>query len=117
FDEEDVSCYGMVRVTPLGLYAIRTRMLEAGLTAPAVGELADKGADVLLDGIAHYPQDAARAETTGWIAGRAAQDAARELLAAARGADAGAPLRRLHAQQALSLVGADAEPAVREVLD
>ncbi|WMX47667.1 hypothetical protein RGF97_26625 [Streptomyces roseicoloratus] len=117
FDEEDVSRYGMVRLTPLGLYAIRTRMLEAGLTAPAVGELADKGADVLLDGIAHYPQEAARAETTGWIAGRAAQDAARELLAAARGADAGAPLRRLHAQQALSLVGADAEPAVREVLD
>ncbi|MFF6775139.1 hypothetical protein ACFY8W_16460 [Streptomyces sp. NPDC012637] len=117
FDEEDVSRYGMVRLTPLGLYAIRVRMLEAGLSVPAVGELADKGADVLLDGIAHYPQDAARAETTGWIAGRAAQDAARELLAAARGTDAGAPLRRLHAQQALSLVGADAEPAVREVLD
>ncbi|MFD0370726.1 hypothetical protein [Streptomyces sp. NPDC127114] len=117
FDEEDVSRYGMVRLTPLGLYAIRARMLEAGLAAPAVGELADKGADVLLDGIAHYPQEAARAETAGWIAGRAAQDAARELLAAARGGDAGAPLRRLHAQQALSLVGADAEPAVREVLD
>ncbi|MGW4158976.1 hypothetical protein [Streptomyces sp. NPDC004788] len=117
FDDEDVSRYGMVRLTPLGLYGVRARMLEAGLTAPAVGELADKGADVLLDGLAHYPQAAARAETAGWLAARDAATAARELLAAARGSDPGAPLRRLHAQQALSLVGPDAEPAVREVLD
>ncbi|MER6853316.1 hypothetical protein ABT333_37450, partial [Streptomyces flaveolus] len=34
-----------------------------------------------------------------------------------RGSDAGAPLRRLRCQQALSLVGAGAEPALREVLD
>ncbi|MGW5421490.1 hypothetical protein [Streptomyces sp. NPDC003943] len=117
FDDEDVSRYGMVRLTPLGLYGVRARMLEAGLTAPAVGELADKGADVLLDGLAHYPQAAARAETAGWLAARDASTAAAELLAAARGSDPGAPLRRLHAQQALSLVGPDAEPAVREVLD
>ncbi|MFF0753806.1 hypothetical protein [Streptomyces sp. NPDC004267] len=117
FDDEDVSRYGMVRLTPLGLYGVRARMLEAGLTAPAVGELAGKGAEVLLDGLAHYPQAAARAETAGWLAARDAATAARELLAAARGADAGAPLRRLHVQQALSLVGPDAEPAVREVLD
>ncbi|MEU7031173.1 hypothetical protein AB0A60_31340 [Streptomyces sp. NPDC046275] len=117
FDEEDVSRYGMVRLTPLGLYGVRARMLEAGLVVPVVGELADKGAEVLLDGIAHYPQEAARAETEGWLAGREAPAAARELLAAARGTDPGAPLRRLHAQQALSLVGPEAEPAVREVLD
>ncbi|MFF5972780.1 hypothetical protein ACFY7C_14795 [Streptomyces sp. NPDC012769] len=116
-DEEDVSRYGLVRLTPLGLYGIRARMLEAGLGAPAVGDLADKGADVLLDGIASYPQDAARAETVGWLAGRDGAAAARELLAAARGSDPGAPVRRLHAQQALSLVGPEAEPAVREVLD
>ncbi|MFI8516305.1 hypothetical protein ACIGEZ_00530 [Streptomyces sp. NPDC085481] len=116
-DDEDVSRYGMVRLTPLGLYGVRARMLEAGLTAPVVGELADQGADVLLDAIAHYPQDAARAETSGWLTARKPADAARELLAAARGTDPGSPLRRLHAQQALSLVGAEAEPAVREVLD
>ncbi|MFD3947871.1 hypothetical protein [Streptomyces sp. NPDC058579] len=116
-DDEDVSRYGMVRLTPLGLYGVRSRMLEAGLDAPAVGELADKGADVLLDGLATYPERAARAETVGWLEGRDAVGAARELLAAARGADAGSPLRRLHCQQALSLVGAEAEPAVREVLD
>ncbi|MFE4060740.1 hypothetical protein ACFXP3_31360 [Streptomyces sp. NPDC059096] len=116
-DEDDVSRYGMVRLTPLGLYGIRSRMLEAGVTAPVVGELADKDAHALLDGIAHFPEPAARAETEQWRAGRAPLDAVRELLAAARGRDAGAPLRRLQCQQALSLVGAEAEAAVREVLD
>ncbi|MFB8127370.1 hypothetical protein ACFVG1_15360 [Streptomyces bacillaris] len=119
-DEEDVTRYGMVRLTPLGLYGIRARMLEAGAAAPAVGDLADKGADALLDGIAYYPEAAARAEIQLWLAGRGADGvvpAAAELLAAARGTDEGAPLRRLHCQQALALAGEEAEPAVRAVLD
>ncbi|MFF3318783.1 hypothetical protein ACFYV5_25235 [Streptomyces sp. NPDC003035] len=116
-DDEDVTRYGMVRLTPLGLYGVRARMLEAGVDAPAVGELADKGADVLLDGLASYPESAARAETVTWLAGRDELTAARELLGAARGTDTGSPLRRLHCQQALSLVSVAAEPAVREVLD
>ncbi|GGS57751.1 hypothetical protein AB0E75_21390 [Streptomyces griseoviridis] len=116
-DDTDVARYGMVRLTPLGLYGLRARLLEAGFTAPAVGDLADKGADVLLDGTAGYPPAAAHAETEGWLARRDALTAARELLAAARGTDAGAPLRRLRCQQALALVGPDAEPALREVLD
>ncbi|MFC7791899.1 hypothetical protein [Streptomyces cinereoruber] len=116
-DDEDVTRYGMVRLTPLGLYGVRARMLEAGVGAPAVGDLADKGADALLDGIAGYPEAAAREETAAWLAGRDALGAARELLHAARGSDPGSPLRRLHCQQTLSLVGPEAEPAVREVLD
>jgi hypothetical protein len=116
-DETDVSRYGMVRLTPLGLYGLRSRLLEAGFTAPAVGDLADKGADALLDGTATFPPAAAHAETDQWLARREPLAAARELLAAARGSDAGAPLRRLRCQQALSLVGVSAEPALREVLD
>jgi hypothetical protein len=116
-DEEDVSRYGLVRLTPLGLYGIRARMLEAGIDAPAVGDLADKGADALLDGLAHFPEVSARAETEQWLARRSPADAARELLTASQGTDAGAPLRRLHCQQALTLVGPQAEPAVRAVLD
>ncbi|MET7379759.1 hypothetical protein ABZT08_13145 [Streptomyces sp. NPDC005526] len=115
-DEMDVARYGMVRLTPLGRYGLRSRLLEAGFEAPAVGDLADKGADALLDGTAHFPPAAAQAETEQWLARREALGAARELLAAARGGDAGAPLRRLRCQQALSLVGAQAEPALREVL-
>ncbi|MFE9122995.1 hypothetical protein [Streptomyces sp. NPDC007172] len=115
-DDEDVARYGMVRLTPLGLYGVRARMLEAGVDAPAVGDLADKGADALLDGIAYFPELSARAETEQWLARRQPADAAGELLAAARGDDAGGPLRRLHCQQALALTGASAEPAVRQVL-
>ncbi|MFF1320781.1 hypothetical protein ACFVZZ_15300 [Streptomyces chartreusis] len=116
-DDTDVSSYGMVRLTPLGLYGMRARLLEAGCEAPAAGDLADKGADVLLDGTATFPQAAAQTETEQWLARRESLAAARELLAAARGGDAGAPLRRLRCQQALSLVGPEAEPALREVLD
>ncbi|MEK0100277.1 hypothetical protein WDA79_17600 [Streptomyces sp. A475] len=117
FDDSDVTRYGMVRLTPLGLYGVRARMVDAGLDAPVVGDLADKGADTLLDGTSTFPQAAAQAEIEQWLARRRPLAAARELLAAARGADAGAPLRRLRCQQALSLAGGEAEPALREVLD
>ncbi|MEU6349423.1 hypothetical protein ABZ896_08870 [Streptomyces sp. NPDC047072] len=116
-DETDVSRYGMVRLTPLGLFGLRSRLLEAGIAAPAVGDLADKGADALLDGTSVFPPAAAQAETEQWLDRREPLAAARELLAAARGSDEGAPLRRLRCQQALSLVGTVAEPALREVLD
>ncbi|MEU5162185.1 hypothetical protein AB0G74_21620 [Streptomyces sp. NPDC020875] len=116
-DDEDVSRYGLVRLTPLGLYGVRARMLEAGVDAPAVGDLAGKGADVLLDGLAHYPESAARSETEQWLARHEPATATRELLAAARGRDEGAPLRRLSCQQALTLIGPEGEPEVRAVLD
>ncbi|WP_406738783.1 hypothetical protein OG365_27695 [Streptomyces sp. NBC_00853] len=116
-DDEDVSRYGMVRLTPLGLYGIRARMLEAGVDAPAVGELAEKGADALLDAVSFYSENAAQAEIEQWLAGRELPAAAAELLAAARGDDEGGPLRRLRCQQALAPAGPEAEPAVRSVLD
>jgi len=116
-DEEDVSRYGMVRLTPLGIYAIRSRMLDAGVDAPIVGDLADKGADVLLDTLPGHPESAAHTEAELWLGRRTPDAAARELLAAARGDDEDAPLRRLTCQQTLSLVGGAAEPALREVLD
>ncbi|TSB18795.1 hypothetical protein [Streptomyces benahoarensis] len=115
--DEDVTRYGMVRLTPLGVYAVRARMQEAGVYAPAVGDLRDAAAGTLLDALPDYPEDLAREESEQWLAPRTPLDAARELLVAARGDDEGAPLRRLAAQQTLALVGADAEPALREVLD
>ncbi|NEA49051.1 hypothetical protein G3I35_22965, partial [Streptomyces sp. SID10815] len=78
-DETDVSRYGMVRLTPLGLYGIRARLLDAGHEAPAVGDLADKGADALLDGTAAFPPAAAHAETELWLTRREPLAAAGEL--------------------------------------
>lgn len=69
-DEEDIARYGMVRLTALGLYGVRARMREAGVEAPAIGELADKGADALLAAVSHYPEHAAQAEIEQWLAGR-----------------------------------------------
>ncbi|UQI44205.1 hypothetical protein M1P56_07480 [Streptomyces sp. HU2014] len=116
-EEEDVSRYGLVSLTPLGLFAVRSRMLDAGIDAPAVGDLADEGADVLLAALPGHPEQAAREETELWLARREPLAAARDLLAAARGADEDAPRRRLSCQQTLSLVGGEAEPALREVID
>ncbi|GAA3106743.1 hypothetical protein GCM10017687_18250 [Streptomyces echinatus] len=90
-DDTDVTRYGIVRLTPLGVYGLRARLLEAGFEAPAVGELAGKGADALLDGTARFGRSAARAETEQWLDSREPLAAARELLAAARGAGRGRP--------------------------
>ncbi|MFJ6659976.1 hypothetical protein ACIQNG_27050 [Streptomyces sp. NPDC091377] len=116
-DDADVSRYGMVRLTALGRHGLRARLLESGVDAPLVGELADKDAHALFDGTAAFGPRAALAETEQWLARREPLAAARELLTAARGTDPGGPLRRLRCQQALSLVGGAAEPALREVLD
>ncbi|MFH0244897.1 hypothetical protein ACGRHY_21295 [Streptomyces sp. HK10] len=116
-DEEDVARYGMVRLTPLGLYGVRQRLLEAGVHAPVVGDLAQEGAEKLLAALPGHGEEAARHEIELWLTRRAPLEAARELLAAARGDDRDAPRRRLACQQALSITGAEAEPALREVLD
>lgn len=115
-DDEDVSRYGVVRLTPLGLYALRRRMLADGLAAPLVGELAGEDAYVLLDALLRLPDQVAQTEAEAWLENRKPAEAAAALLDAARGADDRAPARRLACQQALAVVGAEAEPAVRDVL-
>ncbi|MCH6159624.1 hypothetical protein [Streptomyces marispadix] len=116
-DDEDVSRYGMVRLTPLGIHGVRQRLLEAGAEAPAVGDLADVDASRLLGALSAYTEENAQAEIESWLAARTPLQAARELLTAARGSDEAAPSRRLSCQQALSLIGTDAEPALRDVLE
>jgi len=115
-DDADVSRYGVVRLTPLGLYALRRRMLAEGLVAPLVGELAGEDAYVLLDALPRLPDAVAQTEAEAWLEDRKPAEAAAALLDAARGADDRAPARRLACQQALAVAGGEAEPAVRDVL-
>ncbi len=115
--DEEVARYGMVRLSPLGVAAVRQRLADSGVRAPVVGELAGQDAAALLDALVTFPEPAAYAEAEAWLAGRPPVEAARGLLAAARGAGPGAPARRLACQQTLSRLGTQAEPALREVLD
>lgn len=116
-DDEDVTKYGMVKLTPLGLHGVRERMREAGIEAPLVGDLAERPAEELLAALPAYTEESAQGEIEAWLAARKPLEAARELLAAARGSDEEGPARRLSCQQALSLAGPEAEPALRGVLD
>jgi hypothetical protein len=115
-DPEEISRYGLARLTPLGVHGLRELLTAAGATAPVAGDLADAPGRELLDALAGYPDHLARAEADLWLADRKPADAARELLAASRGDDPAAPSRRLMCQQTLTLVGPEAEPALREVL-
>ncbi|MGP3970850.1 hypothetical protein [Streptomyces sp. 6N223] len=116
-EEMDLESFGRVRLTTLGLYGVRRRMVEAGLDAPVVGDLRHAEAAELLAAIPFRPEPAAREEAELWLAEHQPLDAVRQLLAAARGADPEAPGRRLGCQLVLSLVDGRGEEALREVLD
>ncbi|MDT0306749.1 hypothetical protein RM780_07205 [Streptomyces sp. DSM 44917] len=108
--------YGRVRLTPLGLYGVRRRLLADGFDAPLTGELASSDAATLLAALALHPEGAAHEEARLWLAGRDPLGAARALLAAARGADPEGPGRRMACQLVLAQLDERAEAAVREVL-
>ncbi|MFD8783493.1 hypothetical protein [Kitasatospora sp. NPDC059599] len=116
-DKEESARFGLVRLTPLGQYGIRQWLLEDGYDAPLVGELAQGDAAELLRAVCESVNVLPDEELRVWTTGREPVAAARELLAAARGSDAYGPLRRMLCVSALDLLGADAGPAVREVLD
>ncbi|MFJ6382155.1 hypothetical protein ACIQI7_19395 [Kitasatospora sp. NPDC092039] len=116
-DEEESARFGLVRLTPLGQYGIRQWLLEDGYDAPLVGDLARGDAAELLRGVCESANVLPEEELRVWTAGREPVAAARELLAAARGADGYGPLRRMLCVSALNLLGPDAAPAVREVTD
>ncbi|WP_327074330.1 hypothetical protein OG196_30595 [Kitasatospora purpeofusca] len=115
-DEAESARFGLVRLTPLGQYGIRQWLLEDGYDAPLVGDLAQGDAAELLRGVSEAANVLPEEELKVWIEGREPAAAARELLEAARGNDAYAPMRRMLCHSALTLIGAPAEPAVREVL-
>ncbi|WP_307845599.1 hypothetical protein [Planomonospora sp. ID67723] len=59
----------LVRLTPLGTWAVRERMLAWGRDLPLVGELVAAAPAELLGTVAdHYPPETARAEVDRWLA-------------------------------------------------
>ncbi|MFJ4680024.1 hypothetical protein [Kitasatospora sp. NPDC088783] len=115
--EEDAARFGTVRLTPLGQYAVREWLLADGYDAPLVGDLADQDGPAFLRALAENGQLFAEPELKAWLAARDPRDAARELLAGARGRDAQSPVRRYYCVLGLGELGEDAAPLVREAVD
>ncbi|WP_441249785.1 hypothetical protein [Kitasatospora sp. McL0602] len=116
-EDADSDRFGLVRLTPLGQFAVRQWLLEDGYDAPLIGELAQGDAEALLRGISETANVIPGRELLAWLSGREPVAAARELLDAARGLDTYSPVRRLLCLQAMDLLGTDAREAVVEVVD
>ncbi|HEU5159826.1 MAG TPA: hypothetical protein VFU43_22715 [Streptosporangiaceae bacterium] len=101
-------------LTPLGVWGVRQLLLADGYTAPLVGELADRTADELVAALAWHRAATADEEIELWLAGRAPEKAAGDLVGVMAG---GGPGVRNLAAAVLQRVDAAAEPVVRAALD
>lgn len=98
------------RLTPLGSWAVWVKLEQICVAAQSPAGNIEQSAEAMLRGCARLTPGPARAEYRAWLAARSAGSAVEELLVAARGDDA---LLRGLAFEALRVVGAPAEPAVR----
>ncbi len=69
----------LVALTPIGLWAVRELLLEQGVPAPLVGELAGEDAEYVCLRLAGVRQEVAEAELAAWVAARSPRAAADEL--------------------------------------
>ncbi|MGW1893119.1 hypothetical protein ACWCP6_23170 [Streptomyces sp. NPDC002004] len=105
---------GQATLTPLGSWAVWVKLEQICVAAQSPAGNIEQAAEDMLRGCARLRPNAARAEYRAWLAARTVSSAVTELIAAARGEDA---LLRGLAFDALRVVGAPAEPAVRAVVD
>jgi len=103
----------VARLTPLGLAAVRTQLAESGVEIPLLPPPDQMTAADLIAMADGASEDEFQAETAAWLAGRAPESAARDLLSAA--AESG-PVSRMLAVAVVTELGAAAEPAWRDVL-
>lgn len=101
-------------LTPLGVWGVREMLLADGFVAPEVGDLAEAPAAELVGGLSWHRDDTADEEIDRWLAVRAPQSAAAELLAVM---DKGDPASRNLSAAVLHRVDAEAEPLVRAALE
>lgn len=108
-DEQSTS----VSLTPLGVWWWRMLLVENGVRAPLLGELAVASAAGLADGLQGYAQEEGQAELAAWTAVRGSEEAARQIASLLADPDIG---RRQFSLAVLAdLPGA--ESAVRPLLD
>ena len=104
----------VARLTPLGLAAIRTQLVDSGVQIPLLPATEQMTAAELIAMADGASEEEFTAETAAWLAHRTAESAARELLAVAAESD---PASRLLAVGlVVTELGASAEPVWRDVL-
>ena len=103
----------LARLTPLGLAAIRTQLVESGVEVPLLPPADQMTAVDLLAMADGASEEEFEAETAAWLAHRKPESAARELLSAAAESD---PASRMLAVAVVTEFGAPAEPAWRDAL-
>ncbi|MFE6779230.1 hypothetical protein [Streptomyces sp. NPDC057702] len=101
-------------LTALGNWAVWVKLEQICVAAQSPAGNIEQHAEDMLRGCAQLTPGPARAEYRAWLAARPVGSAVTELLDAARGDDA---LLRGLAFEALRVVGAPAEPAVRAAVD
>ena len=69
----------LVSLTPIGLWAVRELLLEQGVPAPLVGELAAEDVEYVCVRLAGVRMQVAEAELTAWVRARSVRAAADEL--------------------------------------
>ncbi|MFD1833015.1 MULTISPECIES: hypothetical protein [Streptomyces] len=109
--EEEGGHPGQAVLTPLGNWAVWVKLEQICVAAQSPAGNIEHPAEDMLRGCARLSPGEARAEYRAWLAARPTGPAVAELLEAARGEDA---LIRGLAFEALRVVGAPAEPSVRE---
>jgi hypothetical protein len=86
----------LVALSPIGLWGVREMLLEQGVPAPLVGELAHEDVEYVCVRLAAARREVAEAELTAWVAARSPRAAADELARLLRRTDE-------HAHRALAL--------------
>jgi len=105
---------GAVRLTPLGLWAVRAELNDIGVSVPLLPPtVAEMTAEQLLLVAEDAEQAEFESESDVWVATRDPEQAARELLAVAA---ADGPDARLLAVSVVTRIGQPAEPVWRESL-
>jgi hypothetical protein len=104
----------VARLTPLGLAAVRTQLVESGVEIPLLPDAEHMTAAQLIAMADGASEEEFTAETAAWLSHRTAESAARDLLAVATEADPAS--RILAVSVVMSDIGAPAEPVWREAL-
>ncbi len=105
---------GVVRLEPLGLYAVRSKLVEDGVRISLLPPPDEMTPDNLMQVRLDCTEQDFGTELAAWVATRGAEQAARELLDFAADAPA---ITRTTLITVVDQLGQDAEPAWREALD